>query len=203
MNINFIIYFILILVCIIIFTLYFYKSNLLKKNKNESIIYNKESFDPYDFKKNGENKPNFVADYENIDFSKEPNYRYENVTQYDFKKLFESLKKINKEKIELSDKANYNFYTQSTTDDKLRINLDMISKYVISILNKDNYYDFNKTNYGDVKVWIDKLGSEEIKYELFLWDKKNYFEIKLWVHIVKFVESNEIPFSIILLTPYP
>jgi len=196
MNTNFIIYFIIILVCIIIFTLYFYKTYSIKRNNkefinNEENIINKESFDPYDFKKDGENKPNFVSDYENIDFNKEPNYSYENVTQYDFNRLFESLKKINKEKIELKDKANYNFYTQSTTDDKLRMNLDMISKYVIKILNKSNYYDFNKTNYGDVKVWIDKTGNEEIKYELFLWDKKNYFEIKLWVHVVKFVENNE------------
>ena len=72
------------------------------------------------------------------------------------------------------------------------MNLDMISKYVILILNNDNYYDFAKTNFGDVEVWIDKDNNEEIKYELFLWDKKNYFEIKLWVYILKFVEEDEI-----------
>ena len=72
------------------------------------------------------------------------------------------------------------------------MNLDMISKYVILILNNDNYYNFNKTNFGDVEIWIDKNGNEEIKYELFLWDMKNYFEIKLWVNIIKFVEEGTI-----------
>jgi hypothetical protein len=38
MHINFIIYFILILICIIIFTLYFYKTHLLKKSNNEIYI---------------------------------------------------------------------------------------------------------------------------------------------------------------------
>jgi len=185
---NFIIYLIIILVCIIIFLIYFYK-NFNKKSKN---IKNIESFFPWDFDKNTENKPNFVKNYEDINFDKKPNYRYENITQYNFNRLFEELKKINKEKVTLRDKGNYNFYTQSTTQDKLRMDLDIISKYVILLLNNDKYYDFNKTNFGDVEVWIDKNGNEEIKYELFLWDKKNYFEIKLWIYIIKFIEEKEI-----------
>ena len=83
--------------------------------------------------------------------------------------------------------AHYAFYTQSTTDDKMRMNLDNITKYVLQLLNEDDYYNFSKTNFGDVEVWTDKTGNEEIKYELFLWDKRNYFEIKVTVNIVKFV----------------
>ena len=136
-------------------------------------------------------KPNFVTNYENIDFDKEPNYKYNNITEYNFDRLFKKIKIINKEKITLKNKSNYNFYTQSTTDDNLRMNLDLISKYVILILNNDKYYDFNKTNYGDVEIWIDRDGNEELKYELFLWDKKNYFQIKLLVNIIKFVEKDQ------------
>jgi hypothetical protein len=171
---------IFILLCII---LYFY----IKKHNT------KESFLPWDFNKNEENKPEFIKNYEN-NYKKDDilNYRYENITQYNFNKLYETLKKVNKENINLKDKANYNFYTQSTTQDKLRMNLDIISKYVILILNNENYYDFEKTNYGDVEEWIDKEGNEELKYELFLWDKKNYFQLKLLVNIIKFIDTKDI-----------
>ena len=189
MTTNFNIYIYIIIICIIIFTLYFtmYFTTYSTFNFNK----NKESFIPWDFNKNGVDKPNFVNNYELINFN-DPNYKYENITQYNFNRLFQTIKKINNEKLTFKDKSNYNFYTQSTTDDKLRMNLDIISKYVILILNNDNYYDFAKTNFGDVEVWIDKIGNEEIKYELFLWDKKNYFEVKLLVYILKFVEEDEI-----------
>ena len=195
MDKNFAIYLFIIVICIIIFILYY--SNNLNFKKN---IKNNESFSTFNL--NNENKPNFIKNYENIDFNKEPNYKYENITEYNFQRLFNQLKKINKKKITLNNKANYNFYTQSTTDDKLRMNLDMISKYVISILNGDNYYDFNKTNFGDVEMWVDKKGNEELKYELFLWDKKNYFELKLLVHIIKFIEENEVNKYGLMNSPY-
>jgi len=134
-------------------------------------------------------KPEYVVNYENIDFKKEPNYKYENITQYNFDRLFEKIQQINKDKVNLPNLSNYNFYTQSTTDDKLRLDLDMITKCVVNVLNKDKYYDFSKTNYGDVETWIDSKGNEQIKYELFLWDKKNYFEIKLWVNVLKIIKG--------------
>ena len=179
---NLIIYLIIIIICIISFSLFYY----INYNKN------KEDFFPWDFNQNEENKPDFVKDYENNykkDGVDEPNYRYQNITQYDFERLFLTLKNINKENKTLKDKSNYNFYTQSTTEDKLRMNLDIISKYVILILNNGDYYDFAKTNYGDVEEWIDRDGNEELKYELFLWDKKNYFELKIIVDIIKFVNK--------------
>ena len=188
MNQNLFIYFLIIIIFIIFFMLYIsYFSN---KNK-ESFVFD-----------NNNNIPNFVTNYQNIDFKKEPNYRYENITEFNFDRLFKKLQLINKEKISIKDKSNYNFYTQSTTQDKLRIDLDMITKYVLLILNNDKYYDFSKTNYGDVEIWIDKIGNEEIKYELFLWDKKNYFQIKLLVHILKFVEEGEVQKYGITESPY-
>ena len=156
MNNNFLIYTLLIIICIVLFLFYFNYSK-------------KESFTDLD----SNIKPNFVTNYENINFINEPDYKKENITEYNFQRLFNKLEKMNIKKINLDNKVNYNFYTQSTTDDKLRMNLDIITKYVLLILNNDKYYDFNKTNYGDVEVWIDKKGNEEIKYEIFLWDKKN------------------------------
>ena len=179
MDKNFKIYIFVIIICIVIFLFYF-----MNINKN---VKNKESFSLWD----SNIKPNFVTNYENINFNTAPDYKYQNITEYNFKRLFDKIEIVNKEKINLKERTNYTFYTQSTTDDKLRMNLDMISKYVILILNDDKYYDFNKTNFGDVEIWIDKDGNEELRYELFLWDKKNYFEIKLWINIIKFVHEKD------------
>ena len=63
---------------------------------------------------------------------------------------------------------------------------------LLLVINNDKYYDFAKTNYGDVEVHTDKYGNEEIKYEIFLWDVKNFFEIKLWIHVIKFIEKTNI-----------
>ena len=186
MNINLRVFIFIIIICIIIFTLYYIINFKKDTDMNTDSEMNTESYIPWDFNEEGIDKPVYVND-RNF-----PNYKYENITQYNFNRLFTIVKNINNEKVTIKDKSNYNFYTQSTTDDKLRMNLDIISKYVILMLNNDNYYDFAKTNFGDVEVWIDKNGNEEIKYELFLWDKKNYFEIKLWVYILKFIEEEEI-----------
>lgn len=204
MNKNSAIYFFIITLCIIIFL--FYYSIYLNKNDTNNNIQNK----PWSILNNTENTnkdnhfslmentdkdvPIFVKDYQNKDFNlnNNPDYKYENITEYNFKRLFKKLELVNKEKITLNDKSNYNFYTQSTTQDKLRMDLDMISKYVIILLNEDKYYDFSKTNFGDVELWIDKTGNEELKYELFLWDKKNFFEVKILVNILKFVEQDEV-----------
>lgn len=171
---NYIIYLCIIIFSIICFALYF------RYEKKE--LYTKNELN---------NVENNVAKYA----TKNPNninLSTENITQYKFKQLFLDIEKINKEKIVLNNKSNHNFYTQSTTDDKLRMDLDIISKYVILLLNNNNYYEFSKTNFGDVDVWVDKDGNEEFKYELFLWDKKNYFEIKLLINIIKFIEEKEI-----------
>jgi hypothetical protein len=196
MNKNFAIYFFIIIILILIFLFLYFN----KKDTNNSII--NESL--YNFNVN--DIPNFDNDLKiqkkDEKLNEKLNLKYENISQYKFKKLYETLAKINKGKISLEEKSNYNFYTQSTTDDKLRMDLDNISKYVLLILNSNNDYDFAKTNYGDVEVWIDKKGNEELKYELFLWDKKNYFEVKLLVYIIKFVDNSNIDSYGLRNSPY-
>ena len=60
------------------------------------------------------------------------------------------------------------------------LNSFLLTKYVLLILNLDKYYDFAKTNYGDMTVYYNKKNDSNYIYELFLWDKKNFFEVKLW-----------------------
>ena len=123
----------------------------------------REKFLMYDSPKhNYKNVPEFIKDYQiQADMTvKDPNYRYENITQYNFDRLFAKVKMINKEKINLKGKTNYQFYTQSTTEDKLRRDLDIITKYVLLILNNGKYYDFHKTNYLETFPELQNLGLE-------------------------------------------
>lgn len=200
---NFTIYLIIILIlCGSIFAIFFQKSVNFKnkdysnKNEvnelNENYILNIDN-DTLNIDDNSKTSNDITHSDPAADIILDKaNYKDENSTQFNFNRLFDSLKKINKEKKTLKGPTNYNFYTQSTTQDNLRMNLSIISKYVILLLNNDAYYDFQVTNFGDVEIWIDKKGNEEIKYELFLWDKKNYFQVKLKVHILKFIEKDEI-----------
>ena len=176
---------ILILVLIIICFIYFFYK-YFNNNKLESFQFNTQK-----------NIPNFIKDFKNNVISKDPNYRVQNINQFNYDRLFEKLEVVNKEKIELDGPLSYKLFTQSTTEDRLRIDLDDITKYVLLVINEDNYYNFSKTNYGNVETWTDINNNCKYRYELFLWDKRNYFQIKLLVEIIKFpTKSNSEKFGI-------
>ncbi len=147
-------------------------------------------------------KTDYIGVYEGTFNPNGPILTEENSTQFDWKKLLNNLDKINNRKlIKLKGATNYQFYTQTTTRDRLRMDLDQITKQIIPILNS-NSYDFSSTNYGDVYVWTDKKNNEEIKYELFLWDKKHFFEIKFLVHVIKFVDNKSVSQYGVKKSPY-
>ena len=175
-----IIFIYLIILIILTVILVFYNNNSNKKNNNELFNMNETN----------KNTPNFVKKFLNKKVSSDPNYRYENINQFNYDRLFEKIQMINNEKIELKPPLQYDFYITSTTDEKLKRDLDNITKYVLLILNHDGYYNFAKTNYGDVKIYTDEENNSNYKYELFLWDKKNYFEIKLIIDIIKFTKKD-------------
>ena len=192
--------FIIIGIIIILFIIYYANSNLkFLQNSilnipisqpSKSIINNDPTFLLITPSSNDQKK--YIQDSNDLNTvydPNDPNYLKENITQFHYKKLLLDLDNINNRKIiKLKGITNEQSYTQSTTRDSLRLDLDQITKKIIPILNSYGY-DFSSTNYGDVIVWTDKFNNEEIKYELFLWDKKYYFEIKLWIHCIKFVEK--------------
>lgn len=161
----------------------------LKYNKNNKII-NSEKFNS---KLNNENNMNnFTNEYINNKFNSEPDYYTENISQFNYDRLYNKLQMINNEKIELEGPLNNEKYIVSTIDDKLRRDLDNITNYVLLILNQDNYYDFSKTSYGNVEIFFNQNNDSNYIYELFLWDKKNYFEIKLLIDIIKIPKKSYI-----------
>ena len=159
------------------------------KNNNKNLKINNENFNFYDSQLN---TPNFVSNYINKKYSTEPNYNIENINQFNYDRLFEKLELINNEKIELEGPLNKEKYIVSTIDDKLRRDLDNITEYVLLILNQDSYYNFSKTNYGNVEIFYNKNNHANYIYELFLWDKKNYFQIMLKINIIKIPKKSYI-----------
>jgi hypothetical protein len=175
--------YIFLIIISVLFIIYYFK------NKKTILDETNEHFKFKNCNKN--NKLNiYTKDYLHNKFSSEPNLNIENGSQFNYERLFNKLQLINNEKIELKGPLNEEKYIVSTIDDKLRRDLDNITKYVLLILNQDNYYDFAKTNYGDLKVYYNKKNDSNYIFELFLWDKKNFFEIKLLINIIKIPKKN-------------
>ncbi len=158
------------------------------KKPNKNIIYNEK----FNFYESNKNTPNYIKNYLNNKVSSHPDYNKENINQFNYNRLYEKLQLINEEKIKLEGPFNHEKYITTTTDDKLKRDLDNISEYVLLILNQDRYYNFSKTNYGNVEIYYNKNNSANYIYELFLWDKKNYFQIKLLIDIIKIPKKSYI-----------
>jgi len=183
------IYILLILASILLIINHFLnnKNKNNKNNKNKKII-NEE----FNFYETNNNTPNYVKHYLNKKVSSHPDYNTENINQFNYDRIFNKLELINEEKIQLEGPFNHEKYIISTIDDKLRRDLDNITEYVLLILNQDTYYNFSKTNYGNVEIFYNKNNSSNYIYELFLWDKKNYFQIKLIIDIIKIPKKSYI-----------
>ncbi len=193
--IEFVILFVIAIILLILITKDNIKNNLLNYNKNdeklnknllENIVENKEDIN--------------VIGEDNINLK--PNFLIEDETNFAKKELLILLSKINKKPIKLNSPCIYKFYNHSTMDDLLRRTIDEISNRVLSLVNENSKYNFEKANYGNIEVWTDSLGNKEYKYELFVSSLKNYFQLKFIVHIVKFVKKNDLNSYGIETSPY-
>ena len=136
-----------------------------KFDDNKKIIENEK------FNSNKTNMNNFTKKYINNKFNSDPDYHIENISQFNYDRLYNKLQMINNEKIELEGPLNNEKYIVSTIDDKLRRDLDNITKYVLLILNQDNYYNFSKTSYGNVEIFFNQNNDSNYIYNYF-YDKK-------------------------------
>ena len=83
----------IIIFCIIIY-LYYSKKINSKYGSEKFNTENKKALPIYD-----NDTPNFVQDYINGTNNSSPNYKFENVTQYNYEKIVETIKEINKKKV--------------------------------------------------------------------------------------------------------
>lgn len=196
------IYLLLIIASLLLIVYQFNKNNHENKHKflnngkvnfvnNEKDLINKSNYHTNN-KNSNDILNNFTSTYLNCKTSSEPNFNIENINQFNYDRLYSKLQLINSEKIELSGPLNKEKYIVSTIDDKLRRDLDNITKYVLLILNQDGYYNFSKTSYGNVELVYSKNNDANYIYELFLWDKKNYFQTKLLIDIIKIPKKSRI-----------
>jgi len=173
---------ILILIFIFLVVLfYFYVKKDGKNNHILGIVGNKDND-----RGNGRGDDGSI---ENIHFNRS--------NKSSLKEILKELKISEKNPISFKGNVIYTTFTQSTTDDKLRLTLDDISKYILVLLNAKNKNLFVKTNYGDVEIWTDIHNNENIVYELFVWDKIHYFQTKLRVNVIKFIDKKyAVPYGV-------
>lgn len=127
----------------------------------------------------------YEIEYINVNILTSPfNVIQENINMYRYRKLINNITNISQIRIKLNDYTIHNTYTQLTTGDYLKSELDTITLEITKIINDNGSFDFEKTNYGDVEIWIDKENNKMIKYELFMWDKKTYFEVKFLIDVI-------------------
>lgn len=120
-----------------------------------------------------------------------PNLRIENKTQFSYINLIKNIKlNQNKKKIKLKSPCNIKKYTESTTDENLKADLNIINNLVVDNLNKGNDYKFVKTSYGNITVLKDKKGVYNYIYNVFLQDIKNIIMINLKINIIVFPDKN-------------
>lgn len=135
----------------------------------------------------------YNIEYINVNIPNSPfNVLQENINMYRYRNLINNITNISQIRIKFNDYTIHNTYTQLTTGDYLMGELDTIMVEITKIINDNSSYDFEKTNYGDIEIWIDKENNKNIKYELFMWDKKNYFEVKFLVDIIVLSPTSKI-----------
>jgi hypothetical protein len=174
------------------------KSPTLNKNLTENIINEKKVEKKSIEEKNDCNTPKYEINGTCVT----PNYLIEDETNFAKKQLLIFLSKVNKKPIKLKSPCIYKSYTHTTMDDLLRRTMDEMSDRVLTLLNKNGTYNFEKANYGNIEVWSDALGNKEYKYELFVTSLKHYFQLKFSIHIIKFIKKSEMKPYGIVSSPY-
>ena len=91
--------FIYTLIFIILISIFIYGFQM--KNNYQDEENNNEKFNPINSQKN---TPTFVKKFLNKRVSSDPNYRVENINQFNYDRLYEKLQGVNEEKVELKGK---------------------------------------------------------------------------------------------------
>ncbi len=199
--------YILIFFIALLLLIFSYKENI----KNNLLNYNKSPTLNNNFTENIINEKNNKVEaksdcntpkYEINGTCIKPNYLTEDETNFAKKQLLIFLSKVNKKPIKLKSPCIYKSYTHATMDDLLRRTMDEMSDRVLTLLNKNGTYNFEKANYGNIEVWSDALGNKEYKYELFVTSLKHYFQLKFSIHIIKFIKKSEMKPYGINTSPY-
>ena len=147
---------------LIILLIGFYYKKKFKKNDNEN-LYNINKY--------------------------KPNYSKENFRIFISNNLNELLNKFNRTPLTFNSECKIENYIQNKTPLKVRLDLRQISEYVLKLLNKKSIFNFNQTNFGNVKVKTDINLNRQYIYELFVRETNNDFSLKLNINVLTFINK--------------
>jgi hypothetical protein len=110
--------------------------------------------------------------------------------------LFDELKDISRNlsncnNLKLKGKCKEYKYIPATTDENLIMDLDNISKLIISRINSEtSNFKFIKTEYDNITERSDEFGNKHYIYDLFALDIINYSKVRFKVDVIQYVLEN-------------
>lgn len=138
---------------------------------------------------------NYNIKSKSITVKQDPCYLYENTnrTQTLYLKLINSLKKIsatsdNKCNIKtLGNNCKRELYIQGTTDNRLKTELNEITKIILNKINSITGFYFKIVYFDTITVFEDCQQNKNFIYNVFIYDTNEELAIRLYINVIKYI----------------
>lgn len=120
----------------------------------------------------------------------DPCFLYENTnrTQTLYLKLVNSLDKLSSgKKLSLGKNCKENIFIQGTTDNRLKTELDEITKIILCKINNMTGFFFKKIYYDTITQFEDCYGNKNFIYNVFIYDTNEELNIRLYIDVIKYI----------------
>lgn len=122
--------------------------------------------------------------------NEDPCFLYENTnrTQILYLKLVTVLKKLscNKKKT-LGKNCKQNVFIQGTTSNRLKTELDEVTKIVLDKINSETGFYFRKVYFDTITVFEDCHKNKNFIYNVFINDPHEELDIRLYIDVIKYI----------------
>jgi hypothetical protein len=121
--------------------------------------------------------------------TEDPCFLYENTnrSQILYLKLITALKNLscNKKKT-LGKNCKQNVFIQGTTSNRLKTELDQVTKIILDKINSMTGFFFKKIYYDTITIFEDHRKNKNFLYNVFVYDSHEEMEIRLYINVIKY-----------------
>ena len=131
-----------------------------------------------------------IKDVSTCQVPEDPCFLYENTnrTQTIYLKLVNAVQKLsNKEKKLLSGNCKEDIFIQGTTDNRLKTELDEVTKIILDALNKRTGFYFQKSYFDTITIFTDPHGNKNFKYNVFAYDPNEELNVRFYIDVIKYI----------------
>ena len=114
-----------------------------------------------------------------------------NFTQLLYINLLNALKTLSSEnKINLGKNCIKNVYIQGTTNNRLTKEVDEITNIILEKLNQKTHMKFEKIFNDVITEYVDKNGTRNFIYNVFIQDRGEELNIRLYIDVIKYISCH-------------